>query len=57
MLASTATVPAIRTSALSTAAFAARTVCRRGIAASVSRIMPVLYSPVIVCTASIATIA
>ena len=37
------------------AAFAARTVVRRGIAASVVRIMPLLYSPLIASTATMAT--
>ena len=37
------------------AAFAARTVVRRGIAARVVRIMPLLYSPLIASTATTAT--
>jgi len=50
-------VPATRTRPVMTAALAASTVVRRGIAARVTRIMPVLYSPLIASTARIATIA
>ena len=50
-------VPATSTRLVTTTALAARTVVRRGIAASVTRIMPVLYSPLIASTASTATTA
>src|SRR5260370_37045249 len=53
----TATVPAASTTPMRTAALAARTVTRRGIAVRVTRIIPVLYSPLIASTARIATIA
>ena len=53
----TATAPAASTSPVKTAALAARTVARPGMAASVTRIMPVLYSPLIMSTARMATTA
>ena len=52
---STAIAPAVRTRAVRIAALAASTVVRRGIAASVTRIMPVLYSLLIISTARMAT--
>ena len=55
--ASTPTVPAASTRPVSTAALATSTVIRRGIAVSVTRIMPVLYSPLIASTARMATTA
>ena len=53
----TATAPATSTSAASRIALAASTACRLGIAASVTRIMPELYSLLTVSTARIATTA
>ena len=55
--ASTATAPVARVTALTTAALAASTRHRRGVAASVRRIIPVLYSPLTTVTATIATMA
>src|SRR6266508_2678740 len=55
--ASTWMVPAASTSPLITAALAAKTLVRRGIAVRVRRIMPVLYSPLIARTARMATTA
>jgi hypothetical protein len=55
--ASTATAPVARVAAPTTAALAASTCHRRGIAVSVSRIIPVLYSPLTAVTATIATMA
>src|SRR5271169_746669 len=50
-------VPAASTRPERTAALAARTTARRGIAAKVMRIMPVLYSLLIASTATTATTA
>jgi hypothetical protein len=55
--ASTATTPPASTSPVTTTAFAARTAVRRGIAASVTRIIPLLYSLLIMSTARTATTA
>src|SRR5581483_1369669 len=57
MLPATPTVPEQSTTPPSTAALAASTVVRRGIAARVVRIMPVLYSSLITSTARTATTA
>jgi hypothetical protein len=54
---STAAVPAASTTPVTTVALAARAVARRGTAVSVIRIMPLLYSPVIISTARTATAA
>ena len=54
---STAAAPAASVTALTTAALAASTVVRRGMAARVVRIMPVPYSPVTASTATMATTA
>ena len=54
---STPTVPAARVSAVTATALAPSTLRRRGIAVSVVRIMPVLYSPLIASTARMATTA
>ena len=54
---STAIVPAATTRPVTTAALAVSTVDRRGIAASVVRIIPVLYSPLTTSTARMATTA
>src|ERR1700691_5360936 len=56
-LPATATTAAARTRPVSTAALAVSIVQRRGVAVSVTRIMPVLYSPLITSTASTATTA
>src|SRR5260370_41510806 len=53
----TATAPVTSTSAVTRIALAASTAWRRGIAASVTRIMPVLYSLLITSTARIAITA
>ena len=53
----TATVPAAAARAAVMAAFAARTAVRRRIAVRVTRIMPVLYSPLTASTATIAITA
>ena len=53
----TAAVPAASTRPIRMAALAARTVIRRGMAAKVIRIMPVLYSLLITSTARMATMA
>ena len=55
--ASTAMAPEASTSPVRMAALAASTVVRRGIAASVIRIRPVLYSLLIMSTARMATTA
>ena len=54
---STPTVPAASVSAVTATALAPSTLSRRGIAVSVVRIMPVLYSPLIASTARMATTA
>ena len=54
---STASVPAASVTTATTAALAASTVVRRGIAARVVLIMPVPYSPPTASTATMATTA
>ena len=53
----TARVPAASVTVVTTAALAASTVARRGMAASVVLIMPVPYSPLTASTATMATTA
>ena len=54
---STAGMPAASVTAVTTAALAASSVIRRGMAASVVLIMPVPYSPLTASTATMATTA